>query len=304
MTRTTGELIVALRSATLRRYPEYDVDSAAARRALAIEADQPFADLEHERVLADRAVILVWRTCTRFIDDAQRALVELAPDDADALRWVAEQLAELAPSFDATLELRLDAAHQALLPLLGDAHLAPRLTLLHGAPRDALLGLGQTREIPPSLRIAPLQHERHFEAIATMLRDAFRESPALGFLSPGVVVTPEIQERLDTFTHARLLRMRDEGTSFVVLRGDDVVGEGGFDLRDDALLGTVGGLSICLAPDVRGHGIGQAIYARLFERMLACDVRVIVGRTANPAILHLAKRMQREVRGWQLEPVV
>lgn len=41
---TVVDQIVRLRCDTLRRYPEYDVDTPAARHALAVAADLAFAD--------------------------------------------------------------------------------------------------------------------------------------------------------------------------------------------------------------------------------------------------------------------
>ena len=301
---TVVDLVVALRREVLRRYPEYDTDAPGALDELATQADQAFCDLEDERVLQDRAVILLWRTNTAFQDDAQRARIEVALDDDEAVAWVATQMRELAPRFDASLELMLDAAHAMLLPHLAEAGLRPRMTLLHGTPRRALDGL-RAGGLDPSalddLQIESRASEAQIEQAAALLRDFFRRHPQLGYLPPLVPLTPGLQNRIDELTRETLRKTLEAGTAFVVLRGDDLLGQATLRTRDDALLGRVGGIAIGFTEEIQGRGIGKLVYEKLLERMIELDVAVMRGRTASPRVMHLAERMGRSVRGWQLE---
>jgi len=57
-----------------------------------------------------------------------------------------------------------------------------------------------------------------------------------------------------------------------------------------------------LAPAVQGRGIGKLVYSWLLESMIDAGVQLHRDGTANPALPHLARRMKRPMRGWQLEP--
>jgi len=191
------------------------------------------------------------------------------------------------------------------LPGLRGAGLHPRSTILHGDPRAALSELRATvpREPDaPGLRIEPLRDARVPAAVA-IARDFFTSHPALGYLSPRIPVTSELQARIDAWAADNLRTAVDSRTGRAVVRADETMGYGMFLELEDPLLGRAGGLHICLHPEIHGRGVGTRMYRELAELMVARDVRVSCGSTANPAVLRIGERMRREVRGWRLEPV-
>ena len=110
-------------------------------------------------------------------------------------------------------------------------------------------------------------------------------------------------ERIDQFVREGLLSAigDDPCPQFVVTCEDRVVG--GFGLRVNAshpMLGCCAGVEIALDPSIQGCGVGKAAYRLLLERMIDLKVRVFKGMTANPAVLRLARRMRRPLRGWKL----
>jgi GNAT superfamily N-acetyltransferase len=302
--KSVVEQVVAIRRAVLGRRPELDIDSPAARQALASAVDAAFADLEEERVLPERAVVLLWRASNAIFEDVQRLSVDVAPGDHEALAWAAEQLVDLAPRYDPSLELMLDVAYEELLPAAEQAGLTPRMTYYHGPADRALEGLRQAGLPAASdlgdLRIGPMSTD-HIDAANAIGQRVFTDEPQFSFIPPRMHVTPDVQERLNAFFRNILEECVRKGTARVVLRGDEVVGYGNCLTRHDPVAGHIGGFGITLSPEIRNRGIGKLLYAQLLERLLDLGVREVRGRTANPVVASLAQRMGRTVRGWQLE---
>jgi GNAT superfamily N-acetyltransferase len=220
------------------------------------------------------------------------------------MAWVAAQMRDIAPQLDVSVELVLDAAHAGLLGRLSEVDLEPRMTVLHGAPRRALDGLragGLDASSLGDLRIEALRSEAQVEHATALLRSLFRAHPRLGYLPPLVPLTEDLQQRIDDSTRQNLRGASEAGNAFVVLRGEEVLGQGAMRSRDDALLGHVGGVAIALAEEIQGRGVGKLLYERLLERMVELEVAVMRGLTVNPRVMRLAARMGRTVRGYRLE---
>ena len=80
---------------------------------------------------------------------------------------------------------------------------------------------------------------------------------------------------------------------------------GGFGIDVDEgnpLLGCCAGVGIALDETVQGRGMGRLAYRLLLERMIQMGVRVFRGTTANPAVIALAHRMRRPLRGTKVVP--
>ena len=302
------EQFTALNSAALRRHPELSVDAPQAQQAL---CERVAADLEaakEVRVLEGgaRAGIVLYRSTTRFQDCAEHCRIDIALDDAEATGWVATQMRELAPRFDVSFELQLDVGHRALLPELQRCGLTPRMKWLHGDPQAALDGLRagplNRATLSDDLRIEALSQARHVEPIVTLVREYFERDPGTGPLSPHVSITAAVQARLDEFTRDSLNEALGKNTTLVVLRDAEVMGYGAYHPRHDPIMGHFAGLALGFDPSIQGRGLSKLVYERLLERMIATGVQLMRGRTANLAVLHLAARMKRPLRGWQLEP--
>ena len=228
---------------TLRDYREYRVDTPAARDFARDTIAKALDGCEAAHFLDDgkRGGIVVHRTEGRICETVQRGIIQLARDD-EAYAWAGEVLAELAP-FDVTFESMVDARHERLLPLADVAGLQPRLRWLTGTPALALDGLRAStirRDGFDDLRVAPLE-KRQIAAVLAMMQHIFTSQKESGMVSPHIVFTPERQARLDAFVENGLHKQIADGTVWSVVRGDAVVGQCGFWLRDDPLLGQSGG---------------------------------------------------------------
>jgi GNAT superfamily N-acetyltransferase len=301
------ERLSALAAATLRTHPELSVDTPDAQVALHAQIGAEVAAAEQVRTHAGgaRAGIVLSRSASRQRPDAQRCRIEIALHDAEATRWVATQVRELAPQFDDDVELRLDVCHRALLPELERCGLVPRMQWFHGNPRTALEALRSGPRSPAALgdelRMEPLS-QRYIEPLVALARDYFQRRPETGFLPPHLSVTPAMQARIDQFTRDRMTQAVGTNTALVVVRDGEAMGYGGYHPQRDPILGHFGGLALVLAEPIQGRGLSKLIYERLLQSMISEGVELMRGRTANPAVLHLAARMKRPLRGWQVEP--
>jgi hypothetical protein len=253
-----------------------------------------------------RAAVLLWTQSTSFFEAQQLGRIEIALGDAGAVAWVVETMRALTPTFADTLEISLPATYEALLQPLAAIGLHARLQHLHGCPRVALRELRANpidrNALGADYRMEPLTTARQIDAILLMMAHHFRAHPTAGFFGPRVALTDDLQRRIDKHVGTLLEGALADRTAIVVVRGKHVVGYGSSHVRIDPLLGRVGGMALGFSAEIRGRGISKLVYEKLLERMVELDVAVMKGRSANPAVLHLAERMKRPVRGWQLEP--
>ena len=70
--------------------------------------------------------------------------------------------------------------------------------------------------------------------------------------------------------------------------------------EDSPLWGPSAGVEVFLTPAVQGRGLGVLLYLVMLRRMLELGVRTFHGTTANPAVVHLSKKMGRSLRGWKV----
>jgi hypothetical protein len=306
----SSEALVDLHLATVGQHSEFRTDERArehVRSSVAAELAQAseVRMLRPDGILC--AVVVLSPTRSRFDTKATRCRVEMRAGDSDALAWTADALQQLRSQFDPGLELYLDVAHEALLPRLADAGLRARMTLLHGAPRLCLDRLGPAPKVDLDrlgLRIEPLSSDAQIEASVSLRRSIFREDPELGYTSPLLPIDEDLQTRIDEYLRQQLTRALGQQlpTDFVVMRDDELVGHFGITLEPDhALLGRCGGFGIGFHRSVRGLGVGTLAYHVALRRLVELDVTVLRGMSANKAVLHLAQRMGRAVRGWKVE---
>jgi hypothetical protein len=289
--------LVRLRLSAWADYSEYLLDTEDARRAIRDALEEQLDTAEAVRVLKGpiRAAVILSRLRSKVYGVVQRCRVECS-NEAEALAWVARTLAELRPRFDPTFTLTLE--HGAILPLAG---LSARMRHYHGSPALALERL-RPKALPKGLRIEQLCDERHVEEVVALLRDIFRDDPELGYISPLVPLTAKVQQRLDAFVRDGMQAALRDGTHFLVLSGERVLGHAGLQVtRDDPLLGSSAGVSIALHASIRDRGVGTELYRRLAARMVELELRVMCGKTANPAVVHLAERMGRAPRAHHVE---
>jgi GNAT superfamily N-acetyltransferase len=218
--------------------------------------------------------------------------------DAGAVAWVADRLRALAPTLPDHTELNLLRAHGALLPLLLDGGLHIEAAVLLGCPRRCLAGVGEVDpELPEALGIASaaVRNEGQIDGAIGLTRRFFSANPAFGWF---LANEPYLAAHRASLALAARTAPR---THRVLLRGDEVVGFFGFDLEEDnPLWGMSAGMDVVLDPSLHGKGLGRWAYWRMLRQQVALGVRTMRGGTSNPAVLHLARRMGREVHAWEL----
>jgi hypothetical protein len=308
----TLDRLVDLRLRRLSGFPEYRRDRAARRLLRQQLADclstaQWVETYGRGEAIAGAVILTAPEKSIRGLDQVL-CLVECNAEDDQARGWCAQTLQRLARRFDDRHALLLSVAHRALLPELLRLGLGIDTLLLHGEPETALQRLGgparaaQGKLRDADLNIAPLGSAQQVEQILALRSSYFAANPQFAPGNPSTTIGPAQQERIDAFVGAKLIAQleQDPATHFVVLRGATVLGSFGLTVTDNALLGRCAGVEIALDPSIHGHGLARLAYGMLLQRMIELRVDLFRGRTAHPAVIHLARRMRRPLRGWWL----
>ncbi len=304
--------LVELRLDTLGRHPEV-ISGLRATEQASLQLQACLDQAEHVELLRTaglpRAAVVVTGPMQAPLGAAEsRCVVEIRPGDAEARRWAGAMVQRLAPGFDTALSLTLDVAHEPLLPALAEADLHLQLLVLWGDPEASLRRLTETERPSPDLEthglsLSPLRDAEQVDQILELRKRYFSENPEHGALNAQRAITEEVQAAIDQFVGGQL---RDAaasplGTHFVFARENEILGSFELNLdQDHPLFGVCAGVGIMLHPSIHGLGLGRLAYRTLLERMVALKVRVFRGITANAAVIHLARRMKRPLRGFKL----
>lgn len=230
------------------------------------------------------------------------------PQDQQALKWMGEVIADWMPTLDGRFVLVLDPTYRSMLTGLTKSGLVVQALVLHGDPQTALGAfdrsvVAERRLVEAGLVIEPLSQPEQVESLVQQRRDYFSSTPDHSPVSSQREIDESLQAKIDNFVTRSLLTTIDAHptTQYVVLRGSDVVGGFGLNLSPDhPLLGHRAGVEIFLARSIHRRGVGTAAYLTLLGQMLKLKVDVFKGTTANPGVIHLARKMRRPLRGWKL----
>lgn len=211
------------------------------------------------------------------------AFIDRAPT-SEGLAFVLEAFDAARADLDDTTFLQLAADDEPLRVALQDRGLGIDAVVLGGDPIVAAARLGGVRAPIGDLRLLDAAGDPALASeIATLHRDTFSREPQYCWFG----AYPLHLESLE-----RDILAAREG-QFALLREGRLVGHVGVDVREDPCFGRTAGLELVLAPELRGLGLARWIYAQALAWMNARAVLTMKGGTAQPAVLHLARRLGR-----------
>jgi hypothetical protein len=306
------EDVYELRLQRLARYSEFLLDQGgrdAVRRELRQQLKTASEVATRRSSGRVTACVLLWSKPSILGLEELECLIEAPPDGA-SLEWVRDRMRDLSPQFRASFSCIVDPCHRDLLPKLAKLGLGAQALVLHGTPSKALRGLTEAGKQAPDIAnlgliVEPLRSEAQVDQCIDLRRRYFTANPRHSPINPNWILDDSQQAQIDEFVRSSLIKSigREPPTQFVVL--DDQVVRGGFGIDVDEvnpLLGCCAGVGIALDEAVQGRGIGRLAYQLLLERMIEMGVRVFKGTTANPAVIALAHRMRRPLRGTKVVP--
>ena len=107
------------------------------------------------------------------------------------------------------------------------------------------------------------------------------------------------QEKIDAREQKRFEQQRatKHNCDFVMIHNNRIVGYFGFTPHfNHPLFGNYGGINIMLLPEVQKKGLGKAAYKHLLCEMQKIGLDLMYGRTSNPGVIHIGKKIGRRVR--------
>ncbi|MFC2171761.1 GNAT family N-acetyltransferase [Acidobacteriota bacterium] len=306
--------VLELRLQVLKRYPETVLDDGGTE-LLRGTFQKHLDGAKKIKTLSDssglRGVVALGAPQPAMLGlDNTHCHLDFRQGDLEAQAWGADMLCDWIPRLDDSFVLMLDPVYRSLLPTVTQAGLRVQALLLHGRPEEALRAIGG----PPNrerlldeggLSIEPLSSSEQVEHLVRLRHRYFTTHPQHSPMSTQRQIDESQQAQINEFVRKKLLKsvQTKSDTQFVVLQGTEVMGGFGLILHEhNPTLGFCAGVEIFLDPSVHGRGVGTLAYRILLQRMIELGVRVFKGTTANPAVIHLARKMKRRLRGWKLVP--
>jgi GNAT superfamily N-acetyltransferase len=280
-----GLAFAQLRLATLARTPGALPGSAARARLLDFWR-RGMAKGAHHALLPGRAQLFAFADpSTWFGGPCVIAVADRHPahGDPETLAFLADALtaSPLMAGDDVLLEIAAD--DPALLALALERGLGIDSVIQVGHPARARARLGPTPPLPADLSLRPLERH-HVEAVIALHRETFAAQPEYCWFG----AWPAHLEGL-----AAALGKAPAGHA-VLVSGSRVLGHIGVDIEaDDPFWGSVGGLELVLAPELRGRGLLRTLYAELLDGLVSAGCEVMKGGTSQPAVLHLGQVLGR-----------
>lgn len=286
----------ALRLATLSRHASFRGPGAHAflrERIAPLHREGSVQHAEHEGRLAG---VLAWRhdpDHPQFGVPVSSVAIAYDAGWPGAERWLGEVLDRELPRMEADLDCMVDIHQPEAYRALAARGVGIDSIMLLGDPRAALARLLRDREVPPlpaPLAIVPLERAHVDEAVA-LFRAAFTAEPQYCWFGGNEQHLSRQREELE--------KELAEGTRGhrVMVDGSRVVGALGASVREDGLFGRTAGMSLVLAPELRGRGLLRPIYRHLLEHMIAEGAVTFRGGTSQPPVMRLGRVLGRPCVG-------
>ncbi len=245
-----------------------------------------------------KGVLLLTHVDDRPYRSPERELVLLADPEDVPVEWIASKLAELEPLFGEDTYCVLEPVYP-LVPQLRAAGFGLAKLALGGRVRDVLGALDRRAPLDvDGLEFAQMVVE-DVDFVIAQRSEFFRLRPELGFGS--LDLTTEQQAKIDAAVRDSLLKRLAEGLecSWVIRSGGERLGAFGLSpYFDHPIYGNVAGIDVMLEPEIQGNGVGRAAYATMMKRAAELQIENIRGTTSNPAVVHMAVGMNRQLNGW------
>lgn len=288
---STLDAHLELRMATSSRHPRF-LPSGAGRERLRNHLNKIHEEGEVHSLVVGGALraIFAWRTDpdSWFGSPASVIAIDHAPG-VDVAPWLAPLLDDALPRMEDELDLFVDHAYRGLARALLARGLGLDSVQLLGDPVRARALLGAQR-LPPELELRPLM-PADAGAVVALHRETFRAQPEYCWFGGN-------ERYLERMRHD--LGAPDPG-QWVLQRDGACVGHLGAVLDpDNPFFGPLAGMTLLLAPALRGRGLLRALYAHLLDQMIARGAHTFRGGTSQAPVMRLAVQMERPLQGWLL----
>ena len=287
----------ALRLATLSRHASFRGGPGAhaflRERIAPLHREGSVRAAEHEGRLAG---VLAWRhdpDHPQFGVPVSSVAIAYDAGWPGAERWLGEVLDRELPRMEADLDCMVDIHQPEAYRALAARGVGIDSIMLLGDPRAALARLLRDREVPPlpaPLAIVPLERAHVDEAVA-LFRAAFTAEPQYCWFGGNEQHLSRQREELEKELAGGTRGHR------VMVDGSRVVGALGASVREDGLFGRTAGMSLVLAPELRGRGLLRPIYRHLLEHMIAEGAVTFRGGTSQPPVMRLGRVLGRPCVG-------
>ncbi|MCO4793289.1 MAG: GNAT family N-acetyltransferase [Bacteriovoracaceae bacterium] len=105
-------------------------------------------------------------------------------------------------------------------------------------------------------------------------------------------------KRYRDYANNRNSKEHKDTSCWVVLKDNKPLGIFSTVIREDGLMGKVAGLDFGFDESLQGKGIGLLAYREIFRWLDKKKVKPYQGFTSNPAVLHMARVLDRETINW------
>jgi len=308
--------LLALRLETLSACAERGIDEQSREyEAIRLKQSLDGADTveRYEQGERVRAAVIVGRPTEAMLglrDTPCR--IHCGPGDEDAQTWAADRLVRIAPRVDDSFVAVLPPTQRLVLDLIEGRGYRTQALVLHGRPRTAFDRLGGEAELrrrrraardEHGLTVSPLSTADHVEQLVEQRRQFFTSNPQVSPISSTRTIDAAQQAQIDDHVRRSLTNgmQGDIPEQFIVTRSGDVVG--GFGVvrcETSPIWGKTMGVEVFLNSSAQGKGLGTLIYLTMLHHMLALGVDTFRGTTANPAVIHLSRKMDRRLLGWKV----
>ena len=301
----------------LSAYPECVIEAPG----IAYEAERLTRSLEQAEAVEvlrtgdrARAAVVIGRPRAGMLGlETIPGEVYCGPDDLDAQYWAADTLLAQGVRLDHRFVALLSSTLPGVLDKIEGRGFKVQALELHGDQSVAFERLGGAEALRDrecrmrdghGIHIGPLHSTEQVESLVEQRKLFFGSHQEVSPISASRALDAGQQAEIDAFVRKTLLEgMPDRaGTQFVVTRSDDeAVGGFGLLLRDNSpVWGKCAGVEVFLNSSAQGKGLGALMYLVVLRRMLELNVRTFRGTTANPAVVHLSRKMGRSLRGWKI----
>lgn len=224
--------------------------------------------------------VLAWRHDPSPWYGAPVSSVAIDYDACDP-RWIDAVLDEELPRMEADLDLLLDTTYTDAYRALRARGVGVGSLQLFGRPDVALERLGPAR-------VELIRMERaHIGAVLELHRRTFEAEPEHCWFGANRGFLEHMQKRTEED-----IELASHGQRVLIANGR-VAGHVSATVKDDPLWGPTAGMSLVLAPELRGRGLLRGIYRQLLEDAIANGARQMKGGTSQPPVIKLAALMER-----------
>ncbi len=224
---------------------------------------------------------------TWYGEPAVIAFIDVLPGH-DGLAFVLDAIDRHAAALDATTFMQV-APDERLLEGLVSRGFGLDSVLLGGAPRRAAARLGAVRA-PRGLRLVPTRgRARLAHDVSAIHATVFGSEPQFCWFGAYPRHLHQVRQTL-----------LDDRGHHAILDGANVIGHLGVDVRDDPAWGRTAGLDLVLLPEHRGRGLARWLYREALDVMISEGAVLMKGGTAQPAVLHLARELERPWIGFNI----